>query len=478
MTARYAAGSDALGQLIRGQQDLNNRSQALNSALIRVLSMPPSQRSPQAENALRAEQRAVEARLKADGERLRKEFPRFVELARAEPVSVASVRQVLGDDEAFAAMTLGETDGYLFVIRKDRADFFKLDLTRVQASEAVKALRAKLLDDAPFDAARASNLYKRLLGPADSDIADARNLIVVPDGALESLPLAVLVTAPSSDNQATDYKRVAWLIRRQAITIQPAASSFVSLRNLAPSRRAEAPFAGFGNPDFRGTGVHRGIDTLSLYRGSEAIAERLHGLPSLPETADELRAEAKMLGAPETSLHLGTDASVTTVKSLDLSNTRVIAFATHAGVAGELAEVNEPMLVLAPPVHPTPEDDGLLRASQVSQLRLNADFVILSACNTAASDGTPGAEGLTGLAKAFFYAGARSLLVSHWEVQSEPTVKLTTGLIRALTTDPAIGRSEALRRSILAMIDSTSDAENHPIAWAPFVLAGEGGAKR
>jgi len=478
MTARYAAGSDALGQLIREQQDLTNRSQALNSALIRVLSMPPSQRSPQAESALRGEQRAVEDRLKADDERLRKEFPRFVELARAEPVSVASVQQVLGDDEAFAAMTLGETDSYLFVIRKDRGDFFKLDLARAQASEAVKTLRAKLLDDALFDAARASDLYKRLLGPADSDIADARNLIVVPDGALESLPLAVLVTTPSSDSQTTDFKRVAWLIRRQAITIQPAASSFVSLRNLTPTRRAEAPFAGFGNPDFRGTGAHRGIDTLSLYRGSEAIAERLHGLPSLPETADELRAEAKMLGAPETSLHLGTDASVTTVKSLDLSNTRVIAFATHAGVAGELAEVNEPMLVLTPPAHPTPEDDGLLRASQVSQLRLNADFVILSACNTAASDGAPGAEGLTGLAKAFFYAGARSLLVSHWEVQSEPTVKLTTGLIRALTTDPAIGRSEALRRSILAMIDSTSDAENHPNAWAPFVLAGEGGARR
>ncbi len=128
---------------------------------------------------------------------------------------------------------------------------------------------------------------------------------------------------------------------------------------------------------------------------------------------------------------------------------------------------------------PTPDDDGLLRASQVSQLRLNADFVILSACNTAAPDGTPGAEGLSGLAKAFFYAGARSLLVSHWEVQSDPTVKLTTGLIRALTADPSIGRAEALRRSMLAMIDISQNADDtHPAAWAPFVLAGEGGAKR
>lgn len=121
----------------------------------------------------------------------------------------------------------------------------------------------------------------------------------------------------------------------------------------------------------------------------------------------------------------------------------------------------------------------LLRASQVSQLHLNAEFVILSACNTAASDGTPGAEGLSGLAKAFFYAGARSLLVSNWNVESKPTVKLTTGLIRGLAANPGIGRAEALRRSILAMIDDTPDpGDTHPIAWAPFVLAGEGGAGR
>ena len=141
--------------------------------------------------------------------------------------------------------------------------------------------------------------------------------------------------------------------------------------------------------------------------------------------------------------------------------------------------MNEPALVLTPPQHPTADDDGLLRASQVSQLRLNADFVLLSACNTAASDGTPGAEGLSGLAKAFFYAGAHSLLVSHWEVQSATAVKLTTGLIGALAKDASIGRAEALRRSMLAIIDNPAkESETHPAAWAPFVLAGEGGAGR
>ncbi len=477
MTTRLASGSDELGRLIREQQDLSSRSKALSSALIKALAQPPSQRSPDAVAKLRDEQAGVDAKLKADEARLKSEFPKFVELARAEPVLVADVQRVLGKDEAFTAMTLGEKDSYLFVIRKTTADFFKLDLTRAQAAEAVQTLRTALVDDRPFPLGKSYEFYQKLFGPADSLIRDAKHLIVVPDGALQSLPLSILVTG--DPKAADDYKRVPWLIRRQALTTMPAASSLVSLRTLAVRRPADTPFTGFGNPDFKGSGKNRGIDTAKLYKGREAITERLRDLPSLPDTAVELRAEAKLLGASESNLHLGGDASVTTVKSLDLSNTRVIAFATHAGVAGEIEGVNEPALVLTPPLHPTAEDDGLLRASEVSQLRLNADFVLLSACNTAASDGTPGAEGLSGLAKAFFYAGARSLLVSHWAVQSGATVKLTTGLIGALAKDRSIGRAEALRRSMLAMLDNPERmSEQHPSAWAPFVLAGEGGAGR
>ena len=109
----------------------------------------------------------------------------------------------------------------------------------------------------------------------------------------------------------------------------------------------------------------------------------------------------------------------------------------------------EPALALTP----TKEDDGLLRASDVSQLKLNADWVALSACNTAAADGTPGAEGLSGLAKAFFYAGARSLLVSHWPVDSGATVKLTTSAFRALESDPAIGRAHAAHHDRVSVLD-------------------------
>jgi len=250
-------------------------------------------------------------------------------------------------------------------------------------------------------------------------------------------------------------------------------------RNAEPKHGAD-PFIGFGDPDFDGSGEKRGFDASQLYRGADSIVDNLRRLPRLPETAGELRTEASALGAPETSVHLGSEASVTAVRRLDLSRARVISFATHGAVANDLPNLAEPALVLTPPKTATPTDDGLLRASEIAQLELSADFVILSACNTAASDGAPGAEGLSGLAKAFFYAGARSILVSHWPVNSESTVKLTTGLIHALIEDPKIGRAEALRRASLALIDSESEiwSTGHPFFWAPFIVAGEGGAGR
>jgi CHAT domain-containing protein len=104
---------------------------------------------------------------------------------------------------------------------------------------------------------------------------------------------------------------------------------------------------------------------------------------------------------------------------------------------------------------------------------------VLSACNTAASDGTPDAGGLSGLAKAFFYAGARALLVSNWAVPSKATVKLITGTFDALKKDPTIGRAEALRRAELAMLDPQSPPEYaQPMMWAPFMVTGEGGVGR
>jgi CHAT domain-containing protein len=188
---------------------------------------------------------------------------------------------------------------------------------------------------------------------------------------------------------------------------------------------------------------------------------------------------AQSLGATAENIRLGEEATVTAVRSAALDRYRVIHFATHGLVAGDLESADgslvEPALVMTPPATASSGDDGLLKASDIVALRLNADLVILSACNTAAGEHA-GGEALSGLANAFLYAGARSLLASNWPVASDAAVRITTGMTAALAADPAIGRAEALRRSISALIDSEDDA--HPSYWAPFSLIGEGGAGR
>jgi hypothetical protein len=153
----------------------------------------------------------------------------------------------------------------------------------------------------------------------------------------------------------------------------------------------------------------------------------------------------------------------------------IVHFATHGALAGQMKGGAEPGLILTPPAQGTEEDDGYLSASEVAGLKLDADWVVLSACNTAAGE-TSGGESLSGLARAFFYAGARAMLVSHWAVDSNSTVTLITKAVAEMKADPKIGRAEAMRRSMLALIDQGKLSEAHPAYWAPFVVVGEGGA--
>ena len=201
----------------------------------------------------------------------------------------------------------------------------------------------------------------------------------------------------------------------------------------------------------------------------------------LPETADELCNVAGVLGARETDVLLGARASEREIFRLSevggLRDYRILHFATHGALAGEASGSSEPGLVLTPPLEGSQADDGYLSASEIAGLKLDADWVILSACNTASGE-AKGAEALSGLARAFFYAGARALLVSHWYVDSNATVALIKDAFAELKSDPKIGRAEALRRSMLALIDLGAEHQAHPAAWAPFVVVGEGAAAR
>ena len=287
----------------------------------------------------------------------------------------------------------------------------------------------------------------------------------------------------------------------------PAVSSLKALRRIARPSAATEPFIGFGNPLLAGSGegdapyvaaararqrCREGIfeaisrtagwsrppPGLMASRSVVADVPAIRALSPLPETADELCTVARDLNTSPSAVHLGARATEQSIKAMSRSGQllryRIVHFATHGAVSGELRGSSEPGLILTPPLLASEEDDGYLSASEIAGLRLDADWVILSACNTAAG-GQVGGEALSGLARAFIYAQARALMVSHWAVDSAATVKLVTGAVRAMAADAGIGRAEALRRAMLALIDGGKPHEAHPAYWAPFIVAGEGG---
>jgi CHAT domain-containing protein len=196
----------------------------------------------------------------------------------------------------------------------------------------------------------------------------------------------------------------------------------------------------------------------------------------LPETALELCSVANSFAPVRGDVYLGSQATETKIKTLsesgDLAKYHILHFATHGALAGQVHGSIEPGLILSPPLAATPADDGYLSSSEISGLKLDADWVVLSACNTAGGQAS-NSEAFSGLARAFFYAGTRALLVSHWAVSSDAAVAITTGTIGAMNAHPGVGRAEALRRSISALIAKGGN-NAQPGTWAPFVLVGDG----
>jgi CHAT domain-containing protein len=289
----------------------------------------------------------------------------------------------------------------------------------------------------------------------------------------------------TSDPTGKTNAEIDWLIKRHEITIYPSVSAFKLARTKSSIAKAPKPLIGYANPVFGQSSpdaTYRGAAKPSLAtfytRSGVDLAGLSRSLPPLPETEEELKSVGKTINAAASDLKFGKAATEADVKRARLSDYRVLYFATHALVAGETAlfarNNAEPAIALTIPLKATEADDGLLTASEIAQLKLNADWVILSACNTASGDGTPGAEALSGLARAFFYAGARSLLVSHWEVPSLSAVPLLIGIFQAKRTSSALSNAGALRKSMLAQLNDTKNpAWSHPAHWTPFVVVGD-----
>ncbi len=481
-SARMAATDPALADLAAAREDAEARWTAVDAR--RLQSLGDAAPTAQAQSAALATlEQQLAAEVARDDAELARRFPAFVDITSPAPLPLAELQRLLGPTEALVLILPTASGTYVWGVSHGSSRWVRAAITDANLTQDVADLRASLdptglvragVDASGSDAtaplvrsfprALAFSLYQQLWEPVSPALGHAETVYVVASGPLSSLPFSVLPTAaPSgSDADAEALRATPWLFRRHALAVLPSVSSLRALRRAGARPAVQRPFAGFGDPSLGG-----------------ATKGWARNLEPLPGSRRELMALAVALHAPSDAVFTGPAATEAAVRAAPLADVRVVAFATHGLLAGETGALNEPALVPPPPADPQGDDDGLLTATEAASLHLSADWVVLSACNTAAGDGKGGlafgGEGLSGLARAFFHAGARALLVSHWRVRDEAAARLTTDTIRAYAAHPEAGRAQALRLAMETMLTDRSDPSlAQPSAWAPFVVAGEG----
>ena len=491
---RSAASDPALADLVRGDQDARNEVEALRRFLA---GDEGGTKSPLPEVAakMRARIELLEASRRTLLSAIKARFPDYDSLVRPVPPTVADMSVALAEDEALLMLLPTDDAVYVWAVTHNGINSSaRVAMPKARLTQLVQSIR-KTLDFAvmgnsvpAFNAVAASALYQELLGPVQASMAGKRHLIVAAGGVLGQIPFGVLLTRPTTVSRGD----APWLIRQAAITHVPSLSAWLAVKQFAKARSAPEALAAWGDPRFSGRmagtatdvaairhiGLARSTTSVDLEKEDPRSALRYADIPALPETRDELLAIAAALNADAVrDLHLGMQATKASVlassKSGELQRKKVIAFATHGLMAGDLPHLTQPALAMASTGHEDQEPLGaLLTLDEVLNLKLNADWVILSACNTAAADGKAD-EALSGLARGFFYAGSRSLLVTHWAVESGSAVQLTTRTMANYIAHPGERKAESLRQAILSVMQEP--AYVHPAYWAPYALVGDGG---
>jgi CHAT domain-containing protein len=531
-SARASAKDPALAELVRKEQDLGKQINAQLGTLNNVLALSSAERDEKAIQGINGSIAALRAERGKARQEISRKFPAYADLVSPKPPTVDQIKATLADGEALLSFYFGRYGSFVWAVPKDGAvAFAPINATGGDLESKVRKLRealepqAAMISDIPaFDLKLGYELYSLLLAPVEAGWKPAKSLIVVTNGALGLLPLSLLPTAPSEiraddDPLFASYRNVPWLARTHAVTTVPSAAALRTLRQLPPGKPDRSELIAFGDPYFskeeqdeaEGSDVKidAKVDTaadakvvvasaaanvtrgMPLKRRSSPKLEgvdsaELAMLPRLPDTADELKSIALALQAdPSKVLHLGKDADEQAVKTVNLSGFKILAFATHGLVPGELNGLTQPALALSAPSVTGGPGDGLLTMEEILELKLDADWVILSACNTGAGAGA-GAEAASGLGRAFFYAGTRALLVTNWSVHSLSARELVNDLFKRQANDPKLTRGEALRQAMMALVDGpgyvgadgkTEFAYAHPLFWAPYSIIGDGGLR-
>jgi CHAT domain-containing protein/tetratricopeptide (TPR) repeat protein len=418
---------------------------------------------------INAKMEPIDVELVAIDAALTHDFPDFDKLLRPAPETLAAVQQRIGRGEVLIVPFTTYHGFYTFAVSHDRVTWGRSPLSRTGVRKLIERIRlampstgatragheaaASLGSAMTFDRAAAADLYAAIFTPQVAALTDrAKLLSIAADDVMSTIPLSLLPTGYDA--------RAPWLIERVALRVVPA---IAALGRSDSVPRANDGFVGIGAPARASTTV------LVAQAGATRGAMSLSDFPPLPGAETELRAMENTIGSGRKTLLTGADATETQLRAATKVSTRILVFATHGLVSGEFDMLTEPALLLAPdPAVPGAAGDGLLTASEAATLNLDAEWIVLSACNTASGDQLS-AAGYSGLARAFLFAGGRQILASHWPVRDDVSARLTVETIR----EAGKGHSgpEALRMAMLKLMrDKKLPGASNPALWAPYMI--------
>jgi CHAT domain-containing protein/tetratricopeptide (TPR) repeat protein len=425
-----------------------------------------------------AELNAAEADLEKLHLQIRETNPHYASLQYPEPIRVQQIQSKLLDDRtALVEYLLGEKRSLVWVVSRGKVTTAILP-ARKDIEERVAAYRKLLGERVSVLTLEQSltrinvlggELHDLLFKPIEKDVRACKTLIIVPDGTLGYLPFESLVTASS-------HTRNTFLAEKFAVVYGPSASALVTVEEMNRQVMSHRELLAFGDPVIT---PENGLPKIASEQSSDSIAkvrsaslaedyaERGFSLARLPYTRDEVMGIGRLFPPDQRQLYLGADAREEKVKNEELDDFRYIHFATH----GFLDELHPGRSGIILSRAPDSKEDGILQTGEIMRLKLNADIVTLSACSTGLGKLVNG-EGVLGLTRAFFYAGARNVVVSLWNVNDSATATLMQSFY--LNLRRGLSKNEALRQAKLSLLRSSQRSWHHPYFWAAFVMQGQG----
>lgn len=460
-------------ELKQRETEIGRRISWLQTRLIQELSGQGQGGAPTPE--IEAELSRSEEELERLEWQIRREHPRYAAVSHPAPLALARIQELLDDRTALLEFSVGQERSFLFVVTRGGLAGFPLppgdelaglvETFRQAVAEPGRRLYNRYVETA-------YQLYRTLIEPAEPLLRDKPRLILSLEGPLLLLSFEALLTSEAPPGNRL-YANLPYLILDRSVTYIPSASVLAELgrpRPAAPEPGDAKLFLGFGAPDYGAPDRVAQLASISPPEGSLERSLRDAGLPNpqpLPNARQEVASIAKLYPQDRVALYVGQQASEENVKDNPfLKTARQVHFAVHGFLNERQPELSGLVLTL----DGDDREDGLLQVYEIFNLELQADLVVLSACDTGLGKSVSG-EGLLGVTRALLYAGAASVAVSLWQVADTSTSDLMVRFYQHLSRNG--DKAEALRLSKLEMI--REGRFDRPYFWAPFILIGQPG---